>query len=304
MVVVVTKVTGSAINFARRTLQLLALTMKIPRLSLLGIFVVVLASARYAYAQDFMRYFTPERASLFQRLAYSYLIVLVAGMLLAGSGLVRLLVGKIAVIKKVDSVPLDPSWLIPYLFSQKRYLWIFVISTMLYGLFYSAITRLIVYQPELNFSEAYLAKIPSVLVVPCCGPPLYVPTTTVYLTEHLGLLLIPLSLILLIVVSTLVGLNITLTSFAYRNRLKKGGKGLFGGVGAVVGLFTGCPTCAGLIFANIVGGAGATAFATLLSYYQPLFIGVSIPVLLATPFLISRSLSKVYTEGCIILGVR
>ncbi len=175
---------------------------------------------------------------------------------------------------------------------------------MLYGLFYSAITGLIVYQPEVNFSEAYLAKIPSILVVPCCGPPLYAPTTTVYLTEHLGLLLIPLSLILLIIVSTLVGLNLTLTSFAYRNRLKKGGKGLFGGVSAIVGLFTGCPTCAGLIFANIVGGAGATAFATLLSYYQPLFIGVSIPVLLATPFLILRSLSKVYTEGCIMLGVK
>ncbi len=117
-----TKVTGSAINFGRRTLQLLALTMKIPRLSLLGILVVVLVSARYAYAQDFMRYFTPERDSLFQQLAYSYLIVLVTGILLAGFGLVRLLVGKIAVIEKLDSVPLDPSWLIPYLFSQKRYL--------------------------------------------------------------------------------------------------------------------------------------------------------------------------------------
>jgi hypothetical protein len=69
----------------------------------------------------------------------------------------------------------------------------------------------------------------------------------------------------------------------------------------VVGLFTGCPTCAGLFFANFVGGASAVSFAALLSYYQPVFIALSVPVLVATPYLISRSLSKVVKDGCIVI---
>jgi hypothetical protein len=284
-----------------RIVLMLRFAIRIPLLSLVGVLTIVLATAYYSYDQSFMHYFTPERALTFQRLAYSYLLSLLLGVLLVGFSLYLQLKKRNEMIKKLDSIPLDVGALVPYVLSQRRYSNLFTISSLLYGLFYSFITSIIVYQPEVNFSEAYLAKIPSILVGPCCGPPLYVPITTVYLTEHLGLLLIPLSLILLFIVSTLVGLNLTLTTFAYRNRLKKGGKGLFGGIGAIVGLFTGCPTCAGLFFANIVGGAGVTAFATLLSYYQPLFIGLSIPVLLATPFLISRSLSKVFTDGCITL---
>jgi len=280
--------------------RILRLTMRIPLLSSAGVLMILLASAYYSYAQIFMNYITPESALIFQRLAYSYLLILFLGVLLVGFSLYGSLNKRKEIVKKLESISLSAGVLVPYVLSQRGYSRLFIISSLLYGVFYSIITSIIVYQPEVNFSEAYLAKIPSVLVIPCCGPPLYAPITTVYLTEHLGLLLIPLSLILLIIVSMLVGLNMTLTSFAYRNRLKRGGRGIFGGFGAIVGLFTGCPTCAGLFLANIVGGAGSTAFATLLSYYQPLFIGISIPVLLATPFLISRSLSKVFTKGCII----
>jgi hypothetical protein len=73
-------------------------------------------------------------------------------------------------------------------------------------------------------------------------------------------------------------------------------------LGALVGLFTGCPTCAGLFFANAIGGTGAVSFATLLGYYQPVFIALSIPVLIVTPYLISRSLSKVIKEGCVVIS--
>jgi hypothetical protein len=73
-------------------------------------------------------------------------------------------------------------------------------------------------------------------------------------------------------------------------------------VGVLAGLFTGCPTCAGLFFANVVGGVGAVSLAASLSYYQPVFIVLSIPVLVATPFLISRSLSKVFKEGCVVVS--
>jgi hypothetical protein len=68
-----------------------------------------------------------------------------------------------------------------------------------------------------------------------------------------------------------------------------------------VGLFTGCPTCAGLFFANVLGGAGAVTLATGLASYQPLFILVSLPVLAVTPYLTARSLSKVFREGCVLV---
>lgn len=75
-------------------------------------------------------------------------------------------------------------------------------------------------------------------------------------------------------------------------------------MGAIVGLFTGCPTCAGVFFAYVLGGSGAVSFAALLAYYQPVFILLSIPVLLVTPYLVSRSLAKVFREGCVYLGSR
>ncbi|MDV3244261.1 MAG: hypothetical protein LYZ66_03670 [Nitrososphaerales archaeon] len=281
-----------------RILWSITLVVKIPRTTLSGVVIIVLATAYYDYDQTFMSYAATERTHIFQQLAYSYLLMLLLGVALAAYGLLRLLNMRIKMVKQLNSIPLVPSSLIPYVLSLRRYMRTLIVSAFLYGGFYSVITSIIVYQPTVNFSEAYAADIPSAILIPCCGPPLQVPIVTVYLTRHLGLLLIPLSLILLAVVSTLVGLNVALTFFAY-GRLRRGGKGWAGGLGAIVGLFTGCPTCAGLFLAYVFGGAGAVAAATTLAQYQPLFIGVSLPVLMATPFLISRNLSKVFKEGCI-----
>ncbi|MBI3859333.1 MAG: hypothetical protein HY296_03710 [Thaumarchaeota archaeon] len=41
------------------------------------------------------------------------------------------------------------------------------------------------------------------------------------------------------------------------------------------------------------------SFAFVLGYYQPLFVALSIPLLSATPFAISRSLSRVFKDGCV-----
>lgn len=278
------------------------LVVKIPRITVAGMVIIALATAYYTYDQTLMSYVTPERSRIFQQLAYSYLLTLLLGVVLAMYGLLRLLKVRIKMVKQLSSIPLVPGSLIPYVLSQRKYMHILVVSAFLYGVFYSFITSIVVYQPTVNFSEAYAADIPSALLTQCCGPPLQIPIVTVYLAEHLGLLLIPLSLILLAIVSTLVGLNVALTSFAYSRRLKKGGKGWVGGLGAIAGLFTGCPTCAGLFLAYVAGGGGAVAAATTLARYQPLFVGVSIPVLIATPLLISRNLSKVFKEGCIILS--
>ncbi|MBI3859201.1 MAG: hypothetical protein HY296_03030 [Thaumarchaeota archaeon] len=247
-----------------------------------------------------MQFVTPERARIFQVQADLYLLTLLLGVLLITYGLVGLLTSKIRAMRGLGSIPLSLSSLVPHLLSNRKYFRVFVVSSIAYGLFYSLVTSILVYQPALKFSEAYGVAIPSATVTPCCGPPLLVPVVTVYLTENLGLLIVPLTVVLLLIVSVLVGLNLAISFYAYDHRARSGGRWLLG-LGGVIGLFTGCPTCAGLFFATMVGGTGVAGFATVLAYYQPLFVGASIPILAVTPSLTSRNIAKVFKQGCIVV---
>lgn len=267
-----------------------------------GVVIILVATILYSLEQGAMSFVTPALAVGYAQVAYLYLGVMLVGGVLVLLGARRILAQRIAQMNSKGVAPLNPGWILPYVLSQKRFRRYFVWSTFLYGLFYAFVTSIIVYQPTVDFVQAYRATFPSALISPCCGPPLYTPTLTVYVVNHLGLLIIPLTVLLLVIVSVLVGLNFALAAFAFSNRVRSTGRSWVGGLGAVVGLFTGCPTCAGLFFANIVGGAGAVSFAAALSYYQPVFIALTIPVLVATPFLISRSLSKVIKEGCVVIG--
>ena len=267
-----------------------------------GVLLISVATAVYSYAEGFMTFATPSLATTFAQIAYTYLGVLLVGGALVVVGAKLLVARRIALMKTKGLAPLSPGWILPYVLSQKLYGRYFALSSLLYGLFYAFVTSIIVYQPTVDFVSAYHASFPSALIGPCCGPLLYSPVLTVYVANHIGLLILPLTMILLMVVSVLVGLNFALAAFAFNNRVRSQGRSWVGGLGAAVGLFTGCPTCAGLFFANILGGTGAVSFATLLSYYQPLFIALSIPVLVGTPYLISRSLAKVFKEGCIVIA--
>lgn len=272
-----------------------------PVATLLGIGMVVVSTAIYANEESLMTFVTPERAAFFILVAETYLLVLLAGVAMGFLGVREFAGNRVKMARDLGFAPLSPTWLIPYVLSLKKYRRYFVASAVFYGLFYSVITSMIVYQPAVDFGQAYGASFPSAIVTPCCGAPLFAPVVTVYVANHLGLLLIPLTVLLLLAISILVGLNFMLTAFAFESRVRGSGKGWVGGLGAVVGLFTGCPTCAGLFFANVLGGSGAVSFAALLAYYQPAFILLSLPVLVATPFLISRSLGKVFREGCVVL---
>ncbi len=271
----------------------------IPKPSLIGGILILLSTTLYYYAQSRISFITIERVALFETLAYYDLTVLFIGLLLVLIGLSKSLSEAGARVKTFELVPIRSRWIVPYILSTKKFGRLFVVSSILYGLFYSFLTSLIVYQPSVTFSTEYLVSIPSVLVVPFYGAPGQIPVLVVYITEHLGLLLIPLSVILLVTVSVLVGLNISMAAFAYANRPKNLGGHWLGGIGGMAGLFTGCPTCAGLFLANIVGGAGAASVSTLLASSQPFFIGISIPILIITPILISRSLAKVFEGGCL-----
>ena len=293
--------TNQRLRRTERVLRSDTSVLRIPMLALLGVLLAALATLVYSYLLTALAIPTPEAVANLIPAAEVYFVAILVCVGLVLFDAKGVLSERITAIGSRGVAPLSPSWIIPHVLSVRRYRRIFVATTLLYGAFYAVITSMVVYQPTVDFVQAYGAPIPSVQVTPVPATPLFTPVVTVYVANHLGLLLIPLTVLLLVTTSLLVGLNFALAGFAFDSRAKGTGRGWVGGIGAVVGLFTGCPTCAGLFFANFLGGAGAVSFATLLGCYQPAFILLSIPVLLAAPYLTSRSLSKVFREGCVLL---
>ena len=166
---------------------------------------------------------------------------------------------------------------------------IFVVTFIAYGMFFSLTAGLIVYQPDVIFSHHYDATIPSAHMNVCCGEPGYMPTIIVYITEHVGLQIIPINLVLVIIVSYLVGLNTALAVKAISITKKSGG---LTSIGAVTGLFVACPTCVSTFFALFIGSTSAIAFTVILTHLQTLFVGITIPILLLTPILIAKKIQK------------
>jgi len=166
---------------------------------------------------------------------------------------------------------------------------IFVVTSLAYGMFFSLAAGLIVYQPDVIFSYHYDAVVPSAHMNACCGEPGYMPTIIVYITDHLGLQIIPINLVLVIIVSYLVGLNTSLAVKAISTTKKSGG---LTGISATTGLFIACPTCAGTFLTIFIGSSSAVTLTLVLTQLQTLFIGITIPILLLTPIIIAKKIQK------------
>jgi hypothetical protein len=190
------------------------------------------------------------------------------------------------------------SSMVSTVFAKSRYSRLFLGSALAYGVFYSFASGIIVFQPAISFSEVYHVGIPSFAVATCCGPIGETPEAVVYLTQHLGLLLVPINLVLLFTLSWLVGLNASFAAFALTFRTRNPGLGWLGGIGAFTGLFTSCPTCAGLAIIALLGGTGTLSAAFFLGPLQTLFVVLSIPILVATPILSARSLHDLEGPAC------
>jgi hypothetical protein len=177
-------------------------------------------------------------------------------------------------------------------FASRNYWKIMAIAAIGYGIFFGFLSQILVYRPDVSFTERGI-EVPSVDMIPCCSAPGYMPMLTVYITDHFLILIIPVNVILAAVVSMFVGFNVALSIFAYRMKRSMHAKtSLVGGIGATSGLFVGCPTCAGSILSAVlgVGVAGAGTSASVLAPFQTLFIAASIPALIIAPFLIARSI--------------
>jgi len=174
--------------------------------------------------------------------------------------------------------------------TDKTYWRIFVISSVVYGIFFGFLSQILIYHEDIEGDV-----VPSISITVCCNYPGYVPMITLLLSDSFSILIIPLNLILAISVSSMVGFNFALNlhflrMFRYQAQRKFSAVSTFG---IFSGLFIGC------LF-SFVMGFGTSAAISGLAPFQSLFIAISIPILLGTPLLIIRKI--VNKEACDIIG--
>ena len=226
---------------------------------------------------------TADSLQSMERLAIGFYVILLLSFGIIGYGIYRYHQRKViendrGVLSIIAKTTMDAK-------SRK----IFIVTFIAYGIFFSLTAGLIVYQPDVIFSYHYDAIVPSAHMNACCGDPGYMPTIIVYMTEHVGLQIIPINLVLVLIVSYLVGLNTALAVKAISITRKSGG---LTSIGATTGLFVACPTCVGTFFAIFIGSSSAVTFTVILTQLQTLFVGITIPILLLTPIIIAKKIQK------------
>ena len=176
-----------------------------------------------------------------------------------------------------------------YTFTDIKYWKIMAISSVVYWIGFAFLSQILIYEPNMPMSTDGI-MVPSLMVTPCCNLPGYVPMLSVYLTEYFTILIIPINFVLSITISALVGFNISLmVSFLRMSRSQNKNKKLsvVSGIGITAGLFVGCPTCAGSLISLFIGFGSGVAVA-VLAQFQTLFLLISIPALVISPFLVSK----------------
>ena len=250
------------------------------KLIIVGFVTIGILFLLYSRYQD-PELITPDAFDSIQRIAYGFYIILLACFGAIAYGLY------IFHKTKVDRKEKDLFTIIAITTWNPKSRKIFLATFVCYGIFFSLVSGTLVYQPEVNFSVHYGAEIPSGFVAPCCDGPGYMPKVIIYLTEHVGLQIIPINLVLQVIVSYLVGLNtsIAVSAFAISKKDRS-----VSTIGAATGLFIACPTCAGTFLSIFIGTASGIALTVALTQLQTLFIAIAIPILLITPFIMAKKL--------------
>ena len=244
----------------------------------------------------------PESLDVILRIAHMFYVLLILAFGSIGYGMYLYHKQKVGVGVKDGESEDNSSKLLTVIAKatwNKKSRKIFVIVFVVYGIFFSLASGTLVYQPQISFEYHYGVVVPSAFIAPCCDNPGYMPAIFVYITDHVGLQIIPINLVLQIIVSYLVGLNAALSVTVLSLSKKSGG---ISTVGATIGLFIACPTCAGTFLSLFVGTASGIAAVIVLTHLQTLFIALSIPILLVTPFIIAKKIRKVqFGDTCSVL---
>ena len=231
-----------------------------------------------------------------ESIGYLTLTVLFLGLILVLSGVNRLLVSPI-LLQTRRGLLSSPAIPLTFVLRDRLSARVGVVAAIGYAIFFAFLSGIIVYQPSLNFSTLYGVGVPSTVVVTCCGPLGQIPQLVVYLTGHLGLLVTPLTLTLLLTVSWLVGINLSVLAYSFITRRSNARTGLLSGVGGILGVLTACPACTGAFFATIIGEFGVISVAALAAY-QGFFIAASIPLLVIAPILTARRAFASLVTSC------
>lgn len=179
---------------------------------------------------------------------------------------------------------------------------IFSISLLLYLMLALFLNNTIIFKENISFSSSYGIQVPSIVIIGCCGNPGEFPLLSFYITDHFGLMLIPLNLIKSIFLSILAALNISLIyniyitnknngSFNNSKNKNKNKISLLSLFGIIPGLFVSCPTCVGnILLLSIVGTSFISAGITItFTHYQSIFLIFSLILMIIFPFIASRN---------------
>ena len=145
-------------------------------LGFVSIGILFLIYARFEYQE-----ITPDAVQSIQRLGTAFYILFAISIGMIGVGL-RKFQKRVAATGNTTALSMICS---NTLGSKAKKT--FVITFIIYGIFFSMTSGILVYQPEVIFSYHYGADVPSAHVTPCCGPPGYMPKFVAYLTEHVGI---------------------------------------------------------------------------------------------------------------------
>jgi len=257
-------------------------TNKGKKLIIIGFTSIVILFLLYGRYQD-PEVFTPSALESIQRIALGFYITIIISFGGIAFGMYKYHKSK------VENKGKDILTIIAITTYNSKSRKIFIAIFITYGIFFSLVSGTLVYQPEINFVTHYGATIPSGFIAPCCDGPGYMPKIIIYLTEHVGLQIIPINLTLQIIVSYLVALNASIAINAYA--ISKKGRGM-SSVGAATGLFIACPTCAGTFLSIFIGTASGIGLSVVLTQLQTLFIALSIPILIITPYIMAKKLQN------------
>ena len=140
---------------------------------------------------------------------------------------------------------------------------------------------------------------PKYNLIICCNSLGYVPMLILSINSAFSILLIPINFLLGVVISILVGFNITFNIYLIGQikKLNPSKRNFFSMFGITSGLFIGCPTCAGSFFYSLAGFSSLVTF-SFLSLYQIIFVFISIPLLVLSVVFMAKLLQKKYLESC------
>jgi hypothetical protein len=261
------------------------------RIVFLGLFSLILTFIIYGRLTTPSDEQTVVITPYLMNLANAVFIIIFLSMLFVGYGIYRIFKAEQRLKANTNSL----MFYITAAFLDNKYWKVMAIFAIIYGIFFGFLSQIFIYRYDISFSEQGIT-VPSVNVIACCNMPGYVPMLTVFSTDHFLIMIIPINIILAVIVSVMVGFNISLTLYAFNLEKAQNTKRVssVGSIGAISGLFVGCPTCAGSLFSMLLGYSVGTTMA-VLAQFQTLFILISIPSLILAPFLIGRGIRSRYS---------